>query len=229
VQARKDEKPVFKDAAARKRFVGNYHRLAAGKLACKNHLTVPAVAICNYCGYGICRECTVVFGLKRYCKEDGEMALKRARVGKESDQRGMALTVAAVLSEINGSWSTIVGFLLIFLGLLGPAAQGSSIVATSVQPFTKYFGEVLLFPPGQTLTVGFVSFLAGLIDVASGYYLWRRSKPWAVISLLAAISGPLLISSYLEILALAGVFTFVILGIAIVKIAFIGYGWRRLK
>jgi hypothetical protein len=170
-----------------------------------------------------------VYGLKRYCKEDAEKALKRDRVIVESTDRGLAITAASILSVTNGLFSVIVGFLLIILGLLGPAASGSSIVANSVEPFTKYFGQVLLFPTGQTVTVGFISFLAGFVDIASGYYLWRRSKLWAMISIIAAIVGPVLTSGYLEILALAGPFTFAILPIAVAKIGLIGYGWRHLE
>lgn len=220
---------IFKNQESKDRFATNSQLLESGKLSCKNHASTPAVALCDYCGYGICKECGVVYGSKMYCKEDAEFLLKRARTGLEGNRRGVPISLAAVISVFNGLWAVSVGFLLMMIGMLGPVVKSSPIIASSVSGFTSYFGELYLFPPEQTLIVGSVSLIAGLIDMVSGYYIWKQSRTWAIIGVAAAIFGPLFTSGYLQLLAIAGVVAIVVLGLGIVKIGLVGLGWKRLR
>jgi len=74
-----------------------------------------------------------------------------------------------------------------------------------------------------------VVLLLGAVDMCAGYYLWRISKPWAVIAVAVSLLGGVMVGSYLEILALAGAFTFLWIATAVVKIGLIGQGWKHLR
>jgi len=71
--------------------------------------------------------------------------------------------------------------------------------------------------------------ILGTADMIAGYYLWRRSKLGAIVSVaVTSVAGGLL-GGYLIIFALAGGFTYVYIISAVVKLMAIVYGWRRLE
>jgi hypothetical protein len=197
-------------------------------MRCANHHQVEAVGHCTVCVKPLCRECFVVVEGKGYCKQHAERILVREERVEELKQRGIAIDTGSILAVLDGLAGLVVGFLLIILGFLAPVAQNSSIVSTTVEPFLQYFANVMAFPPGEALTIGFVLLSLGTVDMVAGYYLWRRSKVAAVASVaVTSVAGGLL-AGYLIILALAGAFVFVYIVSAVIKIGAIGYGWRHL-
>ena len=198
-------------------------------MKCYKHPQVDAVAVCAVCKRPICKSCQVVMEGRRFCKDHAERRLIREEQVASFQERGRALTFATLFAELNGLAGAFVGFLLILIGLLAPTAQGSSVVASSVAPFLTYFSAVTNYPPGEVLTVGFVAFTAGSVGMVAGYFIWKRSKWGAIASIILAIFGEALIATYLEILALAGPFTFVWVGTAALRVTLIALGWKHLK
>jgi len=181
------------------------------------------------CKRGVCRSCQVLVDGKHFCKEHAEKGLIREERTAAFHERGTAITLASLMAVLSGLSGVVVGFLLIIIGLLGPSAQNASILSTTLGPFLNYFQAVAVYPADQTLIVGLVAFLSGSIGIGAGYFLWRRSKKAAILSAILAIFGEILVATYLEVLALAGAFTFVHLGLAIVRIVLIVLGWKHLK
>lgn len=198
-------------------------------MKCYNHPDVDAVGVCAWCKRPVCKSCQVIMEGHRFCKEHAEKRLIREDRAASFKKRGRALTLASIFAETNGLAGGIVGFLLIVIGLLGPSAKGSAVIASSVGQFLDYFNAVTNYPAGETLTVGFTTFVAGSIGMVAGYFLWRQSKLAAVVSVILAVFGEVLIGTYLEILALAGPFTFVWMGTALFRIVMIAVGWKHLK
>lgn len=195
---------------------------------CYQHPHTPAVGACSVCGRGLCKPCQVVLEGKRFCKRDAEKQLLREDRAAGLKKRGFELTFASVLAVLDGLSGIVVGFLLTIIGILGPSARTSSLVSNTVAPFLNYFAAVLQFSPTNALFVGILIMSLGSIDVVTGFYLWQRSRAAAILSVCTAVLGIGAVASYLVILALAGVFVFVWVISAIVKIALIGYRWDRL-
>jgi hypothetical protein len=181
------------------------------------------------CKRGVCKSCQVILDGKHYCKEHAEKRLVREERAEELQERGYAISLASILAVISGLSGVVVGFLLIIIGLLGSGAQNSSILNTTVGPFLNYFEAVSVYPSSETLIVGFVTFMAGALGMVAGYFIWRRSKNAAILSVILAIFGEILLFSYLEVLALAGAFTFIHVILAVVRIVLIALGWKHLK
>lgn len=198
-------------------------------MKCYAHPNVDAVGVCAVCKRPLCRSCQVVFEGRRFCKEHAEKRLIREERAVALHRRGASLTVASILAFTNGLAAIVVGFLLVVIGLLGPTASSSPIVESTVGAFLRYFSAVTLFPADQTLTVGFVAFFAGTVGLAAAYYLWRRSKAAAVVCLVLAVFGEGFVATYLEVMALAGVFTFVWIVAVAASAVLIAIGWRHLR
>jgi hypothetical protein len=196
---------------------------------CYNHPDRNAVGVCTVCKRGVCGDCEVILEGRHYCKEHAEKRLVREERTAGLQERGIPITLASLLAVFSGLAGVVVGFLLIIIGLLGPSAQSSSILSTTLGPFLNYFQAVSAYPPDQTLLVGLVAFLSGSVGIGAGYFLWRRSKNAAMLSVALAIFGEILVATYLEVLALAGAFTFLHVTLAIVRIFLIAFGWKHLK
>jgi hypothetical protein len=69
----------------------------------------------------------------------------------------------------------------------------------------------------------------GAVSMGAGYFLWRRSKKAAILSVMMAVLGEVLVRTYLEVVALAGVFTYVWVLLAVAQVVLTFYGWKRLK
>jgi hypothetical protein len=144
-------------------------------------------------------------------------------------RKTVALNTASILAALDGLSGVVVGFLLIILGLLGPISSNPYILSNTFEPFLLYFANVIVFPAAQALEIGFALIILGIADMVAGYYLWRRSKIGAVVSVaVTGVAGGLL-GGYLIIFALAGGFTYVYIISAVVKLMAIGYGWQRLE
>jgi hypothetical protein len=204
-------------------------KAAASKEFCYIHPERRAVATCGVCKRGVCRLCRVSLNGKSFCRADE--ALLRGRVDAPSakvSRRRHSITLAAVLSFFNGLAGTVVGFLLLIIGLLGPQAKASYSLTPALQPFFTYFADVLNFPSGQAIDVGLIAFVGGLLDIFAAYLLMRRSRIGGIIAVATSIFGGFLIGSYLVILALAGAFVYVHILTAAVKVALIAVGWKYL-
>jgi hypothetical protein len=197
-------------------------------MKCYNHPRVDAVGRCAVCIKPLCRDCLVVVGGNGYCEQDARKMRAKEERPNPVKRSVFAINTASILAVLDGLAGVVVGFLLITLGILGPASN-APILANSVGPFLQYFANVLLFPSGQAIEIGFALIILGVADMAAGYYLWRRSKLGAIVSVaVTSIAGGLL-GGFLIILALAGAFTYVYIISAVIKLATIGYGWRRLQ
>lgn len=219
---------VFKDQAARRRFIANFRLLKAGKLLCKNHEDRKAVAICNYCGYGTCRECTVIFGLNRYCTDDAEVALKREKALKESGVRGPMITAASALSYVEGALTAGVGFLFLILGVMAPAAQSSSPYVGIWSGF-EYFNPVFLYPQATIIFLGGVLFSLGILDLAVGTYLWRRSRMAGIVEVVACILTVLIFVSFSAVFAVVALLLYALILLGVTEIGAIVAGWSHLR
>lgn len=197
-------------------------------MRCYVHPTVPAVGLCSVCRRGVCKDCQVVLEGKRFCKRDAEMQLEKEERTAASKKRAFEVSLAAVIAFLDGMAGMVVGFLLALIGILGPSARSSPVVATTVAPFLNYFAAVLEFSSTNAVSVGLIALALGCMDVAAGYYLWQNSRAAGVLAIVTAVAGAGLISSYLVILALAGVFVFVWVISAVVKIGLILYRWGSL-
>jgi hypothetical protein len=134
-----------------------------------------------------------------------------------------------VLAVVNGLAAVVVGFLLIIIGLLGPSAQSSPIVSSTVGPFLIYFSAVSQYSYTETVLVGFVAFVAGSIAIAAAYGIWRQSKKAASVPIVVAVLGEVLAVTYLVILALAVDFTILYTALLALQILMTVYGWKHLK
>jgi hypothetical protein len=181
------------------------------------------------CKRGVCKSCQVILDGKHYCKEHAEKRLVREERAEELHNRGYVISLASILAVLSGLSGVVVGFLLIIIGLLGPDAQSSPVLSTTLGPFLNYFEAVTLYPSTETIVVGLVAFLSGAIGMVAGYFIWRRSKSAAILSVILAIFGEILVGTYFEVLALAGAFTFIHVVSAVVRILLIAYGWKHLK
>lgn len=198
-------------------------------MKCYVHPDREAVGVCTVCKQGICRDCQVILGGKRFCKKHAERRLVSEDRAEGLRKRGWALTIASILAVTGGLSGVVVGFLLVIIGLLGPGAQNSSMLATTVGPLLNYFSAVTQYPSDQTILVGLATFLFGSMGIGAAYFLWRRSKRAAILSIILAVIGEVLVGTYLELLALAGAFTFVWVADAIVRVVLIGLGWKHLR
>jgi hypothetical protein len=142
--------------------------------------------------------------------------------------RRRAITFGAVFAFLDGLAGAVVGFLLIIIGLLGPEAQASYSFTSILQPFFTYFANVLEFPASQALEIGLLAFVLGLVDIMAGFLILRRSRIAGITAIVISVLGGLLVGSYLVILALAGIFTYVYVISAFVKVILIGLGWKYL-
>jgi len=196
-------------------------------LKCVNHPTVDAVGRCVVCAKPLCKKCLVVVGGKGYCKQHGERLLvKEQREGPVARNR-IVLYLASILAVLDGLAGVVVGFLLITLGLLGPSAQDSAIMQNTVNPLLTYFANVLVFPATQAVEIGFALMVLGTADMIAGYYLWRRSRIGAIVSIAVTVIAGGLLGGFLIIFALAGAFTYVYIISAVIKLLAIGYSWRH--
>lgn len=169
-------------------------------------------------------------GGRNYCKTHAErLLLKEEQLLASRGSRGLALDIAVVLAILDGLAGVVVGFLMILLGLLSGSAQGSSILAGTVDPFLSYFASVLSFPSLQAIGIGFALMVLGVADMTAGYYMWGRSRAAAVLSVAVTSIAGGLIGGYLIVLALAGGFLYLYVASAIAKLAAIGYGWQHLR
>ncbi|MDA4137309.1 MAG: hypothetical protein OK449_09985 [Thaumarchaeota archaeon] len=179
------------------------------------------------CTKPLCKNCLVVVEGKGYCKQHGErLLLKEQRQGSLARNR-VVLYLASILAVLDGLAGVVVGFLLITLGLLGPSAQDSAILQNTVDPLLTYFANVLVFPPTQAVEIGFALMVLGTADMIAGYYLWRRSRIGAIVSIAVTVIAGGLLGGFLIILALAGAFTYVYIVSAVIKLLAIGYSWRQ--
>lgn len=198
-------------------------------VACYYHPGVAAVTQCVICEKPLCKACRVFAEQRNYCKVDAETLLVREERVQSMRRRGYAITLASALTVLEGIAGSVVGFLLLILGLMSPSQFNSDIFSTTVQPFLQYFGAVLTFSSEQSIFLGFGLVVLGTVEIVAGYYLWRRSRLAAVTSIAISVIGLGLIGSFGVILALAGAFTFIHIGSVIVKIGAVGYGWPHLK
>jgi len=229
MQVQQDRAPQFKDEAARRRFVSNFRLLRTGSLRCKAHGGELAVGICNRCGNGICRECMVSFGLKRYCRRDAESILSRTRALGEADVRGQTVTVAALLSFAEGGISGALGFLFILLGLLAPSMQQGSAAYSMVGANFAFFGPVFAFASQTLIVLGGVLFGAGLLFIAAGIMLWRSSKAAGLLTVSLAIVLALVSGTYFAVFAVVGLVVYVMIAMAVANVGTVLAGWGRLR
>jgi len=130
-------------------------RYIAGEseMKCYNHPGVGAVGRCAICARPLCRDCIVVVDGKRYCKEDAATLLARQQRADSTRRSVVALTTASVLAALDGLSGIVVGFLLIILGLLGPASSNPYILSNTVEPLLQYFANVIVFPASHWRSV----------------------------------------------------------------------------
>jgi len=198
-------------------------------LKCYAHPDREAVAVCIVCKRGVCKSCEVIMGGRHYCKEHAEKHLVREGRSAVYQERGSAITIASILAVLGGVAGLVVGFLLLMIGLVGPAAANSPILFSTFAGLLDYFSAVTSYPADQTLLVGLAAFLFGSVGIAAGYYMWRRSKRAAILAAVAAFLGEALLVGGPEVLALAGAFTYVYAAATILSIFLIVYGWKHLK
>ncbi len=198
-------------------------------MKCYLHPDRDAIGVCTICKRGVCRSCEVILEGRHYCKAHAEKRLVREERAEGLHKRGVALTLATILAILGGLSGVVVGFLLIIIGLLGPMAQNSTIVSSTIGSFLSYFQAVTAYPAAQTLLVGLAAFMFGAIGIAAGYFLWRRSKKAAILAAIMGVLGELLVVLAPEVIALAGAFTFVWVAATIVSIFLIAFGWKHLK
>jgi hypothetical protein len=217
---------TFQDQSARRRFIVNFRLFQAGKLTCKNHKDLPAVGICNYCGYGVCTNCRVVLGQRRYCKQDAERLLKRTRMA-DPTERGRAITTAAALSSSQGVLAGAVGFLFIILGLIAPSIQTGSL--SSLGTSFAYFDSVFAFPSATIIVLGTVLFMLGILDIFVGIMLWRSSKIGGFVGVVSAAVTGSVEGSYVSVFAVIGPLLYLLVGLAVAVIVVTIIGWSRLR
>ncbi|MGA2200077.1 MAG: hypothetical protein ABSG45_09085 [Nitrososphaerales archaeon] len=195
---------------------------------CYIHPERRSVAVCVVCKRGVCRLCSRVSKGRNFCPPDAAMLQRNYQRTSRAQFRRNAITLAAILAFLNGAGVSVVGFLLIIIGLLGPQAQSAYSLTPALQPFFTYFANVLDFPPSQTFGVGLFAFVIGLVDIFAGILLLRRSRIAGIISILVSILGIFVVSTYLVVLAVAGVFAYVHVVTSSLKALLVGLGWKHL-
>lgn len=197
-------------------------------MKCYVHPDRQAVARCSVCARGVCRACLVVTDGKSYCIRDAEAQLQSEERTFMFHKRGIAISLASLLSVIEGISGLVVGFLLIMLGLLA-ASVNSPIVEASVSSFMNYFSAVFQYPAWEALLIGFVLMVLGSVDILAGYFLWRRSRWAAMVSIAVSCVTTPLLGIYLVVLALVGVFLYLHIVAMVAKLGSLAYGWRHLR
>ena len=198
------------------------------QLRCYNHPAHRATGVCSICKRGVCSSCQVIFRGRRFCREDADMLRKKQVDTVKAQRRKNAISAGAILAFLDGMAGAVVGFLLIVIGLIGPQAQSSYSLTSTLQPFFTYFANVLAFPSSQALEVGLFIFAIGLLDMFAAVGMIKRSRVAGAISITVSILGGVAVGSYLVILALAGVFTYAYIVSAVIKVGLIGFGWKYL-
>jgi hypothetical protein len=200
----------------------------AAQTLCYIHPERKAVGVCSICRRGICRSCQVISKGRRFCKPDAEILRRQEQSTAKMLLKRRAIRLGAVFAFLDGLAGTVVGFLLIIIGLIGPQAQDSYSLTSILQPFFTYFADVLKFPSSQALEIGLFAFVLGLVDLMAGFFLLKRSRLAGIIAICVSVLGGVLVGSYLVILALAGFFTYVYVVSALVKVVLIGIGFKHL-
>jgi hypothetical protein len=199
------------------------------ELLCPDHSGVVAVSTCTVCGRGLCATCQVGFGGRRYCRRDAQLVLNRAKSSKQPMSRGGMLTAASTLAYLQGGIGSAVGFLLILLGLMSPSViQGSASYSAFESMFSSFNG-LLIFPSGIVLGIGSVIFALGLVTIAAGNSLWKRSRVAGVVAIASCIFSVLIGGAYPVVMVAIGPLLFLWVGISAADASAVVLAWKRLR
>lgn len=197
-------------------------------IPCQDHPGRAAVGICAICKRGVCVSCRVLIKGKSFCRADAEILQKNEHLTRSLLIGRGTIRAASGLDFVDGVAGAVLGFLLLILGLIGPQAKTSATIAAELQPFFATFEKVLTYPASLALAIGLFAFMLGVVDMMAGILLFGHSRVAGVISILVSTLWILMIANYPIIFAVAGVFTYGILALVLVKIGLIVVGWNEL-
>jgi len=108
---------------------------------CFNHESVAAIAICKFCGRGICRECAIVQPQGIYCSPDCKVATEETENAVEVNRR--LLQKAPTSTFVSAALELAVGILFLaltqfpFLGGASPVlvVMGLLLILAAVYHF----------------------------------------------------------------------------------------------
>lgn len=211
------------------------HPIRTAQSHCYVHPDRRAVAVCSVCDRGVCRLCRTTLKGRNYCHADAEVLqvgqaekLRKGQLTTHAKLRRNLIWGAAALAAIDGLAGGVVGFMLIFYGLLEPEAKESYSLTSLLKGFFTFFSAVSSYPASQAVNVGLFVLSAGLVGIAAAILLYYRSRIGGVVCICIAVLGAALVIYYRIIFALAGGYVYVYVLTAAATVVLVVMGWKYL-
>jgi len=160
-------------------------------LKCYIHQNVDAVGVCTACGRGVCRRCAVRLGGRIYCKEDADKAFSRRTTpeAKQGPVRGVGVALGSIFAYLLGGIAALVGFLLIFSAMVSGDTGSGGLFTSLLDPNFSFLGSVQQYPSSTLTTLGIATLIFGFFGIAAGFYIWKPSRPGAVMAIAFGVIG----------------------------------------
>lgn len=158
-------------------------------MKCYRHPNVDAVGVCYECGKGLCAACAISVRGRLYCQTDVDALLApERRDSGQDDKRPAAITLASILFVLYGVGELALSILLMYYGVV----PGSFNNPLRFFPFSSSVSLIDTTVSLAPFITGGILFVASMIGILSGDWLWSRKRSGAVLGFVQIAVGTVL-------------------------------------
>jgi len=147
------------------------------------------VGVCYECGKGLCAACAISVRGRLYCQTDVDALLApERRDSGQDDKRPAAITLASILFVLYGVGELALSILLMYYGVV----PGSFNNPLRFFPFSSSVSLIDTTVSLAPFITGGILFVASMIGILSGDWLWSRKRSGAVLGFVQIAVGTVL-------------------------------------